>query len=85
MYQELLPALRFRKSRRQYWNDLSWKQAMPVWMDNRTNHYQIWSAPIDIDVIGIRQLGTVIPEGFHLNRIIPIRLIRLQKLDLKFL
>ncbi|MBK8549738.1 MAG: T9SS type A sorting domain-containing protein [Ignavibacteria bacterium] len=43
----------------------------PVWMDDKTGVYQIWTAPIDLSTIGIRQLETSVPDGFVLEQNYP--------------
>jgi hypothetical protein len=43
----------------------------PVWMDNSTGIYQIWTVPIDLSSIGINQISTVIPEVFELKQNYP--------------
>ncbi len=37
-----------------------------TWMDNSTGIYQLWSAIADINSIGIRKIGELIPEGYAL-------------------
>ena len=48
-------------------NDKLW----PVWMDDNTGTYQIWTAPIDLTTIGIRQIGTTVPDGITLEQNYP--------------
>ena len=43
----------------------------PVWMDDNTGVYQIWTAPVNIDEIGISQISSVIPEGYSLGQNYP--------------
>lgn len=43
----------------------------PVWMDDNTGVYQIWTAPVDLSTIGIRQLETSVPDGFLLKQNYP--------------
>lgn len=43
----------------------------PIWMDNRTNLYQVWTAPIDLNTISITQISSVIPEVFTLSQNYP--------------
>ncbi len=39
---------------------------LPVWMDNSSGVYQIWTAIIDYTTIGVKSTGTQIPEEFGL-------------------
>ncbi len=43
----------------------------PVWMDDFTGVYQVWTAPIDLSTIGIRQLESSVPDGFLLEQNYP--------------
>jgi len=43
----------------------------PVWMDNSTGVYQVWTAQIDLNTIGIQQIGNTIPESYSLNQNYP--------------
>ncbi|MBL8008338.1 MAG: T9SS type A sorting domain-containing protein [Ignavibacteria bacterium] len=43
----------------------------PVWMDDHTGVYQIWSAIIDLNSVGINQISQEIPEGFELSQNYP--------------
>lgn len=43
----------------------------PVWMDDHTGIYQIWSAAIDYSSIGIRRVGEKIPQRFFLGQNYP--------------
>lgn len=43
----------------------------PVWMDNSSGIYQIWTSKIDINTLGIKQFGTSIPEKFKLEQNYP--------------
>jgi len=43
----------------------------PVWMDDHTGIYQIWTAPVNIDQIGISQIGFEIPESYALYQNYP--------------
>lgn len=43
----------------------------PVWMDNFSGIYQIWTSKIDINTLGINQLSTNIPEKFTLEQNYP--------------
>ncbi|MEZ4689188.1 MAG: hypothetical protein R3A12_03005 [Ignavibacteria bacterium] len=45
-------------------------------MDDNTGVYQIWTAPVNIDEIGISQIS-VIPKDIHSDRIIQILSIRI--------
>ncbi|MCB0729021.1 MAG: T9SS type A sorting domain-containing protein [Ignavibacteriae bacterium] len=40
-------------------------------MDDNTGVYQIWTAPVNIDEIGISQISSVIPEGYSLGQNYP--------------
>ncbi|HMS64914.1 MAG TPA: T9SS type A sorting domain-containing protein [Ignavibacteria bacterium] len=42
-----------------------------LWMDDHTGVYQIWSAAIDVNTIGIRQINSEIPAGFELKQNYP--------------
>ena len=44
---------------------------LPVWMDNSSGVYQIWSAIIDYTTIGVKNTGTEIPEKFMLGQNYP--------------
>jgi hypothetical protein len=43
----------------------------PVWMDDFTGIYQIWTAPIDLNTIGINQISSATPAGFGLQQNYP--------------
>ena len=43
----------------------------PVWMDDYTGTYQIWTAPLDVNSIGITQISNVVPDGFSLSQNYP--------------
>ena len=43
----------------------------PVWMDDHTGNYQIWTAPLDVNSIGISQISTEVPEGYSLSQNYP--------------
>jgi hypothetical protein len=43
----------------------------PVWMDNFSGTYQVWTSKIDISTLGITQLSTNIPEKFILEQNYP--------------
>ncbi len=43
----------------------------PVWMDDHTGIYQVWTAPIDLNVIGINQISSEMPDGFELMQNYP--------------
>ncbi len=43
----------------------------PVWMDDYTGIYQIWTAPIDLNTIGIQQTSSAVPEIFSLSQNYP--------------
>ncbi|MDQ3019581.1 MAG: T9SS type A sorting domain-containing protein [Bacteroidota bacterium] len=43
----------------------------PVWMDDNTGIYQIWTASIDLSSIGIKQTSQAIPDGFALMQNYP--------------
>jgi len=41
------------------------------WMDNSTGVYQLWSVIVDISSLGIKRIGTNIPDGFELKQNYP--------------
>lgn len=43
----------------------------PVWMDDVTGIYQVWTAPIDLNTIGISQISSEVPESFKLMQNFP--------------
>lgn len=43
----------------------------PVWMANHTGIFQIWSATINYNTIGINQIGSEIPKEYGLNQNYP--------------
>lgn len=43
----------------------------PVWMDDITGIYQIWTAPVDLNTIGVSQISNEVPEGFSLSQNYP--------------
>jgi len=43
----------------------------PVWMDNSTGAYQVWTAGIDINTIGIQTISTDVPSSFSLSQNFP--------------
>ena len=43
----------------------------PVWNDDITGVYQVWTAPIDLTTIGINQISTEIPDGFYMSQNFP--------------
>lgn len=43
----------------------------PVWMDNSSGIYQIWTAIIDYTTIGVKNIGTEIPQNFKLEQNYP--------------
>ncbi|MBX7042831.1 MAG: T9SS type A sorting domain-containing protein [Ignavibacteria bacterium] len=43
----------------------------PVWMDDITGVYQVWTAPIDLNTIGINQISNSAPAGFELSQNYP--------------
>lgn len=43
----------------------------PVWMDNSSGAFQIWTSKIDIATLGINQLSSTIPEKFKLEQNYP--------------
>ncbi len=43
----------------------------PMWMDNSSGLYQIWTSKIDINTLGINQLSTSIPDKFKLEQNYP--------------
>jgi hypothetical protein len=43
----------------------------PVWMDDITGVYQVWTAPVDINTIGIRQISNIAPDGYSLDQNYP--------------
>jgi len=48
-------------------NDKLW----PVWMDNSTGTYQIWTAPIEISSVGVDESGLQTPSVFELKQNYP--------------
>lgn len=44
---------------------------LPVWMDNSSGIYQIWSAKVSLASIGIKQINNNIPEKFRLYQNYP--------------
>ena len=51
------------------------KKLYAYWMDDFSGLYQIWSAIIDLDVMGVANIPDRIPERFELYQNYPIRLI----------
>jgi hypothetical protein len=43
----------------------------PVWMDDHTGVYQVWTAIIDYSSIGVNNISTEIPEKFQLMQNFP--------------
>ncbi|MBX7044397.1 MAG: T9SS type A sorting domain-containing protein [Ignavibacteria bacterium] len=43
----------------------------PVWMDNSSGIYQVWTSKIDINTLGIRQTSVQIPDKFLLEQNYP--------------
>jgi len=43
----------------------------PVWMDDITGIFQVWTAPIDLNTIGIRQISSNTPDRFSLSQNYP--------------
>jgi hypothetical protein len=43
----------------------------PVWMDNSSGGYQIWTASVDINTIGIKNISSNVPEAFSLKQNYP--------------
>lgn len=43
----------------------------PVWMDNSSGIYQVWTSKIDINTLGIRQTSAQIPDKFLLEQNYP--------------
>ncbi len=43
----------------------------PVWMDNFSGSYQIWTVPVDINTIGIKNISSNTPESFSLKQNYP--------------
>ncbi|HMS64911.1 MAG TPA: T9SS type A sorting domain-containing protein [Ignavibacteria bacterium] len=43
----------------------------PVWMDDHTGIYQVWSAIIDLNSVGVKQISSEIPDGFELKQNYP--------------
>lgn len=39
---------------------------IPVWMDDHTGVYQVWTTIIDYTTIGVRNISSAIPSGFRL-------------------
>ena len=46
-------------------------QLIPVWMDNSTGVYQLWTVIVDISSLGIQQVGELIPGKFTLKQNYP--------------
>lgn len=44
---------------------------IPVWMDDHSGIYQIWSASIDLNTISIKQISDLIPRDFSLKQNYP--------------
>lgn len=47
------------------------KKLWPVWMDDHTGIYQIWTAPVNIDELSVNQISQSIPEKFSLSQNYP--------------
>ncbi|MBK8981803.1 MAG: hypothetical protein IPM38_05625 [Ignavibacteria bacterium] len=43
----------------------------PVWNDDITGVYQVWTAPIDLTTIGINQVSSETPEGYLMSQNFP--------------
>jgi len=43
----------------------------PVWMDNRSGKFQVWTSKIDIATLGIREISSSIPDKFKLEQNYP--------------
>ncbi|MDZ4711468.1 MAG: T9SS type A sorting domain-containing protein, partial [bacterium] len=43
----------------------------PVWNDDITGVYQVWTAPIDLNTIGIIQISNEIPDAYSLSQNFP--------------
>ncbi|MCB0263305.1 MAG: T9SS type A sorting domain-containing protein [Calditrichaeota bacterium] len=46
-------------------------QLLPMWMDNSSGTYQIWTAKVAIDAVGIETGETAVPTGFSLDQNYP--------------
>lgn len=44
---------------------------LPVWMDNSTGIYQIWTAPIELNLVGINDDQVITPDKFLLKQNYP--------------
>ena len=44
---------------------------IPMWMADYSGIYQIWTAPIDLNTIGITRIGIAIPADFSLSQNYP--------------
>lgn len=44
---------------------------IPVWMDNFTGIYQIWTSRIDRNTLSISQIGDLVPEKYNLSQNYP--------------
>jgi hypothetical protein len=44
---------------------------IPVWMDNSSGLYQIWTTIIDYTTIGVKNIGSEIPKNFELRQNYP--------------
>jgi hypothetical protein len=43
----------------------------PVWMDDHSGIYQIWTASIDLNSVGVKQINSEVPDGFSLSQNYP--------------
>jgi hypothetical protein len=43
----------------------------PVWMDNSSGNYQIWTASVDYNTIGVKHVSGNVPQSFSLNQNYP--------------
>ncbi|KAA0210780.1 MAG: T9SS type A sorting domain-containing protein [Ignavibacteriaceae bacterium] len=43
----------------------------PLWMDNRSGIYQIWTVPINLDDVSVEKLSGELPDGYSLSQNFP--------------
>jgi len=47
------------------------KKLWPVWMDDNTGVYQVWTASVDLNTIGVNQISDLVPDGYSLSQNYP--------------